>query len=172
MRILGLDPGSRVTGYGIIEQCGGHLCYIDCGTVRACTASFPERLREIFEGVRAVVGRHGPTEVAVEAVFMHRNADSALKLGQARGAAICAALAEARPVYEYAAREVKLALVGKGGADKLQVQYMARLLLGLGKGASLPLDASDALAVAICHAHHRRSALQERAVGAPPGGKT
>lgn len=158
MRILGIDPGSRITGYGVIESRGGRLVFIDCGTVRTASVDFPQRLGQIFHGIGTVVATHDPQEVAVESIFMHRNADSALKLGHARGAAICAVLAHTLPVYEYAARQVKQAVVGRGAADKAQVQFMARRLLSMPANMDAALDASDALAVAICHAHTRATA--------------
>lgn len=116
---------------------------------------FPERLKEIYDGIHRVSREFRPQEMAVEQVFMHRNADSALKLGQARGAAICGGMAAGLPVFEYAPRQVKLALVGKGSAEKSQVEHMVRLLLGVSE--VLPADAADALGVAICHLHHRQT---------------
>ena len=155
LRILGLDPGSRRTGYGVIERRGADWVHVahGCVTVAAAEQSLPERLRIIFESLRDLIAAHGPGEVAVERVFVNRNVDSALKLGQARGAALCA-VPQGLPVYEYAPRAIKLALVGSGAAEKAQVAHMIRTLLGL-QGRIAP-DASDALAVAICHAHSRR----------------
>lgn len=152
-RILGIDPGSRVTGFGLIDADGSATRYVASGCIRTDAAAMPERLRAIFDGVRALVLEHAPQEVAVEKVFMHRNADSALKLGQARAAAICATFAHESAVHEYAARAVKQALVGQGGAEKSQVEHMVRALLRLPGG--LAPDEADALAVAICHAHSR-----------------
>lgn len=126
-----------------------------CGVIRVADSPFPERLGRIFDGVAAVVGQHAPDEMAIEQVFMHKNADSALKLGQARGAAICAALAAGLPVHEYAARQVKQAIVGRGAADKTQVRQMVKYLLRV--TGDFDLDASDALGVAVCHAHHRQT---------------
>ncbi len=150
-RILGIDPGSRYTGYGVIASDGRHSRH--AGSGRICTADrpWPERLGPIFEGVRQVMRQYRPQEVAVEQVFLARNPASALKLGQARGAAICAVLASGVRVFEYAPRAVKQALVGGGGADKAQVQHMVRVILAL--DGELAEDQSDALAVAICHAH-------------------
>jgi crossover junction endodeoxyribonuclease RuvC len=161
-RILGIDPGSRVTGYGILEGNGKpHL--IAAGLIRTETRHFPERLQQIFEGIGRIVEEYRPQEMAVEQVFVHKNVDSALKLGHARGAAICAGVAAGLAVHEYAARQVKLALVGKGNAAKEQVQHMVRFLLGCSQ--SLAMDASDALAVALCHLHHQQTLRKmERAV--------
>ena len=155
LRILGLDPGSRRTGYGVIERRGADWVHVahGCVTVAATAVSLPERLRVIFESLRELIVAHAPEEVAIERVFVNRNVDSALKLGQARGAALCA-VPKGLPVFEYAPRAIKLALVGSGAAEKVQVAHMIRTLLGL-QGRISP-DASDALAVAICHAHSRR----------------
>ncbi|MGH8551135.1 MAG: crossover junction endodeoxyribonuclease RuvC [Methylococcales bacterium] len=150
-RILGIDPGSRITGYGLIDETSSGLRYVASGCIRVSEASFSERLRQIFEGIGAVVQEHRPDQLAIEQVFMHKNADSALKLGQARGAAICAVIAHELPVYEYAARQVKQALVGSGSAEKCQVQHMVRILLGL--QGEIQADAGDALGVALCHIH-------------------
>lgn len=153
VRILGIDPGSRVTGFGLVDSDGRTTRYVASGCIRTQCDDLARRLREIFDGVQALVGQHAPQEVAVERVFVHRNADSALKLGQARAAAMCATFAPGVEIHEYAARAVKQALVGQGGADKSQVQHMVRALLKL----TTPLgpDESDALAVALCHAHSR-----------------
>ena len=152
-RILGIDPGSRVTGYGIIDSEGQTLRCVTHGCIRGEGEDLTGRLRDIFLGVRELVETYGPGEIAVERAFVHKNADSALKLGQARAAAICGAFLKSLPVHEYTPREVKLAVTGKGGADKEQVQHMMRILLGL-KGDLQP-DSADALAVAVCHAHSR-----------------
>lgn len=164
-RILGIDPGSRITGYGIIDSRVDGNIHVASGHVKAGQADFPERLRIIFDGIAAVIEEHDPEEIAIENVFMHRNADSALKLGQARGAALCACLARTLPVNEYSPKEVKLATVGTGRADKIQVQHMVRVLLNLTETPSE--DAADALAVALCHSHVRatRSSI-ERITGA------
>lgn len=157
MRILGIDPGSQRTGVGVIELRGDRVTAVCYGVVRATRGAFPERLRLIFEGVRDVVREHRPLEVAVETVFVAHNAASAIKLGQARGAAICAAIEGGLPVAEYAPRAVKQAVVGRGAADKAQVQHMVRVLLGLDETPAE--DAADALAVALCH-HHTRGTLE------------
>lgn len=153
VRILGIDPGSQATGFGIVDWSGGHAHYVASGAIRTRGDSFPPRLRQIFDGVLELVREYRPAEVAIERVFMHRNADSALKLGQARGAAICAAYSSASHLYEYAPREVKLAIVGQGGAQKEQVQLMVRRLLCL--EGELQSDAADAIGLALCHAYCR-----------------
>ncbi len=151
-RILGIDPGFRTTGLGVIESDGHHSLYIVSGVVKVENLSLSQRLRKIHEAVREVIDEFTPDLVAIEKVFVHKNVDSALKLGQARGAAICAAAAYGIDVCEYSPREIKKAAVGAGGASKEQVQHMVQMILALGEGLSE--DASDALAVAICHAHH------------------
>jgi len=163
VRILGLDPGSRRTGFGVIECCGSELVPLAHGCLNVAAVAPAARLRLIFEGLRALLAEHGPAEVAVERVFVSRNADSALKLGQARGAALCA-IPEGVPVFEYAPRAIKLAVVGSGAAEKFQVAHMIRTLLGLSESPGA--DAADALAVAVCHAHTRR--LHALAQGVAP----
>ena len=153
VRILGLDPGSQATGFGVIDWVEGEARYVASGAIRTAGSEFPPRLRQIFDGVAALMREYAPREVAIERVFLHRNADSALKLGQARGAAISAVVLRDLPVSEYAAREVKLAVVGTGSADKAQIQHMVMAMLGL--AGKIEADAADALAIAICHAHHR-----------------
>jgi len=153
VRILGLDPGSRRTGFGVIECRGSELLAVAHGCLNVASALPAVRLRLIFEGLRALFRQHAPGEVAVERVFVSRNADSALKLGQARGAALCA-VPDGVPVFEYAPRAIKLALVGSGAAQKFQVAHMVRTLLTLRDRPGA--DAADALAVAVCHAHARR----------------
>jgi len=157
MRILGIDPGSRLTGYGIIEDSPRGYKYIASGSIRIKADYFPDRLKQIFDGILEIVDNYHPDQMAIEQVFMHKNADSALKLGQARGAAICAVQIKGLPVFEYAARQVKQAVVGKGAADKVQVQHMVKLLLNV--QGELSLDASDALGIGICHAHYQQTAI-------------
>jgi crossover junction endodeoxyribonuclease RuvC len=160
-RILGIDPGYRVTGYGIIDTDGQQSQHVANGTIATDSkADAARRLEVIFREVAALVEAYNPDELAVEKVFVAKNADSALKLGQARAAAICASFDRGLPVFEYAAREVKQAIVGKGGAAKDQVQHMVRVLLTLGADEKLPMDASDALGIALCHAHTRTVAKQ------------
>jgi len=153
VRILGIDPGSRRTGYGLIECRGPESLHVSSGCIVAEGASLAERLRAIFEGIQTLVAEHRPDEVAIERVFVNRNVDSALKLGQARGSAL-SAVPRGLPVFEYAPRAIKLALVGSGAAEKAQVAHMIRLLLRV--EGKLSADASDALGVAVCHAHTRR----------------
>ena len=155
IRILGLDPGSQTTGFGVIDWVGGSARYVASGAIRTSGEAFPPRLRQIFDGVAELMREYRPSEVAVERVFVHRNADSALKLGQARGAALCAAFASDPAVYEYAPREVKLAVVGQGGAQKEQVKLMVMTLLKL--DGRLGPDAADAVGVALCHAYSRQT---------------
>ncbi len=161
LRILGIDPGSRVTGYGLIEVQGCRHRYIDCGCIRVGGDALAERLGMIFNAVRGLIEEHKPTVMAVESVFVADNAGTALKLGQARGAAICAGASLALPIAEYAPRSVKQAIVGRGAAEKGQVQHMVTALLKLERSPSA--DAADALAIAICHAHHASSAILRRA---------
>lgn len=153
VRVLGIDPGSRATGWGIIDGDGRHSVHVASGVLKLGDGDLGPRLRTIFEGITRLIVEFRPTEIAIERVFMARNADSALKLGQARGAAICAALADGLPLAEYAPREIKLAVVGTGGASKEQVQHMMRIILKL--DAPPQADQADALAVAVCHAHSR-----------------
>jgi crossover junction endodeoxyribonuclease RuvC len=152
MRILGIDPGLRVTGFGIVDKVGQRLTYVTSGCVKTDeTVRLPSRLKTILEGVCRVIEENLPHEVAVEKVFVNVNPQSTLLLGQARGAAICAAVSRALPVAEYTALQVKQAVVGNGHAHKDQVQEMVRRLLDLPGHPGT--DAADALACAICHAH-------------------
>jgi crossover junction endodeoxyribonuclease RuvC len=162
VRILGLDPGSRRTGFGVIECRGSELRPLAHGCLDVAALAPAARLRRLFEGLRALLGEHAPAEVAVERVFVSHNADSALKLGQARGAALCA-IPEGVPVFEYAPRAIKLAVVGSGAAEKFQVAHMVRALLELRERPGA--DAADALAVAVCHAHTRRLAALAQLAG-------
>lgn len=154
-RILGIDPGSRVTGYGVIESDRDRLGFIACGVVKTTSSyPFPSRLNEIFDGINEVIQLHEPTIAAVEEVFVSRNPGSALKLGQARGAAVVAIMQNGLSVNDYSARKIKQAVAGYGQAEKSQVQHMVRILLSLNGAPSA--DAADALAVAICHANTLR----------------
>jgi crossover junction endodeoxyribonuclease RuvC len=155
-RVLGLDPGSLRTGFGLVDCAGGRETHVASGCLRATGTNLALRLRYIHEQVSLLIERYEPDEVAIERVFMHRNADSALKLGQARGAALAAAAARGAAVYEYAPRAIKLAVVGTGAADKAQVAHMVQVMLAIGKPATA--DVSDALAIALCHAQARRTA--------------
>ena len=156
--ILGIDPGSRKTGFGIISYVSGRSEYVTSGVIRVPAVALPERLRVIFDSVSELVELHSPQELSVEQVFMAKNAGSALKLGQARGAAIVACAAKDMPVAEYSARQIKQSVVGTGAADKAQVQHMVKVLLKL--AAEPPEDAADALAAALCHAHTQQSMIK------------
>lgn len=152
MRILGIDPGSRITGYGVIEKEGNRLRHIDNGAIFTCSSDeIPQRLQVIHGQLCRVIEKYRPQAMAVEQIFLSKNALSALKLGHARGAAILAGVNAGLDVHEYTAMQVKSAVAGYGKADKRQVQEMVRVLMTLPEIAQE--DASDALAVAICHAH-------------------
>lgn len=153
-RILGIDPGSRLTGFGVLDCAGDRATYVASGSVNSTDGAFPDRLKMIFRSVSEIVAEYRPDVVAVESVFMHKNAGSALKLGHARSAAICATFELDLDVFEYAPREIKQAIVGTGAATKDQVQHMIKQMLQL-DGDPSP-DAADALAAALCHANHRR----------------
>jgi crossover junction endodeoxyribonuclease RuvC len=158
VRIMGIDPGSQRTGVGIIDiDASGHTRHVfHTAVVLLANPNFPARLKQIFDALRAIIDEHRPDEVAIERVFMARNPDSALKLGQARGAAICAAVNHGLSVAEYSAKEIKQSVVGGGGAEKRQVQHMVGILLNI--ATKLQADAADALAIALTHAHTRTSA--------------
>lgn len=158
VRILGIDPGSQRTGVGIIDvDAAGRITHVHHQPIVLLAAeNFPQRLKVLLGELDALITRFRPQEVAIEKVFMARNPDSALKLGQARGAAMCAAVLRDLPIHEYAAKEIKLAVVGKGGADKVQVQHMMGVLLNL--NGKIQADAADALAVAVTHANVRATA--------------
>ncbi|MFI8582979.1 crossover junction endodeoxyribonuclease RuvC [Ectopseudomonas khazarica] len=155
--ILGIDPGSRITGYGVIRDTGRGCEYVASGCIRTGSGALAERLQIVFRGVSEVIATYGPMTMGIEQVFMARNADSALKLGQARGAAIVAAAEAGLEISEYTATQVKQAVVGTGAADKQQVQMMVMHLLKLVQKPQI--DASDALGIALCHAHHRQSLI-------------
>lgn len=149
--ILGIDPGSRKTGFGIINTQGPRAVYVSSGVIRVPDDSLPQRLKLIFDSVTEIILEYSPDEMAIEHVFMAKSAGSALKLGQARGAAIVAGVNQNLPVSEYEARKIKQSVVGNGAADKIQVQHMVKTLLQL---PSTPQeDAADALATALCHAN-------------------
>ena len=154
-RIIGIDPGSRITGYGVVGSAGGQIQFVSCGIIKT-TANLPfsHRINQIFDGINEVIQLHQPDVAAVEDVFLSTNPRSALKLGQARGAAVVAAMQNNLAVYDYSPRVVKQGVVGYGQASKEQVQHMVRILLGLTSSPSR--DAADALAVAICHANQFR----------------
>ena len=159
VRVLGIDPGSQITGFGVVDIAGNRTTAVEWGSIRT-GGEHSERLRSIFTALSQIVREYRPAEIAIERVFLSRNADSALKLGQARAAAICATFEANVPIYEYSARHIKKAVVGSGGAEKDQVQRMVQMILGLRD--PIAADAADALAAAICHANQRsmHSALQ------------
>lgn len=164
-RVLGIDPGSVVMGYAIIDFERGTLRYVASGCIRLPTGALPKRLHCIYEEVGQLIRQHEPAVAAVEEVFVSQNVASAIKLGHARGAAICAIAAAGLDVHEYAPTRIKQAVVGSGRAEKTQVQHMVKVLLGL--EGKLQSDAADALAVAICHAHSGN--LQGRMVASTRG---
>jgi len=156
--ILGIDPGSRTTGYGLIRFKTGCLEYVASGCIRLKSEQLSERLNVIFQGVTQIIQQYAPDEFAIEEVFMAKNAGSALKLGQARGAAIVAATNSELEVSEYSARKVKQAVVGMGNAEKSQVQHMVKQILKL--EGDPQEDAADALAIALCHAHTKQNLIK------------
>ncbi|BAP54810.1 crossover junction endodeoxyribonuclease RuvC [Thioploca ingrica] len=155
MRILGIDPGSRRTGFGVIEVQQQRLIYLSSGGINLRSTALPSRLQEIYTGITQIIEQYQPTIAAIEQVFIHRNVAAALKLGQARGVAIVAAVQAGLDLYEYAPTQIKQAVVGHGHAEKVQVQHMVKVLLSL---SAIPsADAADALAIAICHVHTSQS---------------
>ena len=159
--ILGIDPGSRITGYGLIRESSQKLQYIDSGCIRTSEGELSQRLLEIFNGICQLMEEYSPDEVAIEEVFMHQNPSSALKLGHARGVAMVACASHRVKVSEYSAREVKQTVVGYGAAEKNQVKHMVVNLLML--TSSPQNDAADALAIAICHSHMRNGLFLKQA---------
>ncbi len=153
VRIIGIDPGSRITGYGVIEAAPGRQRMLAYGRIHADADELPQRLLQIQNGLAQILREHQPQEAAVEQVFVKRNATTAIVLGQARGVALCTMAAAGIGVAEYAATRVKQAVTGSGRAEKPQVQQMVKLLLKLDELP--PTDAADALAVALCHATMR-----------------
>jgi crossover junction endodeoxyribonuclease RuvC len=151
VRILGIDPGLVVTGFGVLDKTGNRLIYVTSGCIRTSQGELAQRLKTILDGLAEVIAAHGPAQVAIEKVFVNANPQSTLLLGQARGTAICSAVLHGLPLAEYTALQVKQAVVGHGKAGKGQVQEMVRRLLRLAGNPSP--DAADALACAICHAH-------------------
>ncbi len=158
--ILGIDPGSRLTGYGVIKQQGRSFQYLGSGCIKAAAQGndLAQRLQIIFAGISELIIQYQPDMFAIEQVFMAKNPDSALKLGQARGAAIVAATNTGLSIWEYSARQIKQSVVGTGAADKTQVQHMVKSILKL--AATPQADAADALAVALCHAHSYDSLIK------------
>ncbi len=169
IRILGIDPGSRITGYGIIEAGGGAQRWLAHGRIRCADGPLAERLLHIFTELNSVIREYAPQEAAVESVFVNRNVASAMILGQARGAAICALAGARLALMEYAPAQVKSAIVGQGRAEKSQVQHMVRALLQLAEAP--PADAADALAVALCHAQLRTALPARSTRSARAGGR-
>ena len=157
-RILGIDPGSRLTGFGVLDFAGDKATYVASGSIASAKGEFADRLKLIFRSVSEIVAEYKPDIVAIESVFVHKNPGSALKLGHARSAAICATFEHDVLVFEYAPREIKQAVVGTGSASKEQIQHMVIAILNL-QGAPSP-DAADALATALCHGN--RNALSSR----------
>lgn len=166
-RILGIDPGSRITGWGVIEVRGSSLCCLGNGHLQLGSTDMAGRLQEIFRGISEVIEELAPQQAAIEKVFVNRNVESALKLGQARGAAICAVGEQGLPLGEYSPTQIKRAIVGSGRADKTQVQHMVKMLMGL--DTDLQADAADALAVAVCHAHTGQTLARMPGVLNSPG---
>jgi len=164
IRVLGIDPGSQRTGFGIVDADGSRLTYVASGVIRTGQGDFAARLCEIFRCVKTVVAQYQPREIAIERVFVNRNPDSALKLGQARGAAICGTADAQAEIFEYATRQIKQAVVGSGNAEKAQVQLMMKSLLKL--DGPMAADAADALATAVCHALRGRVRLSLLRAGA------
>ncbi|MXP67360.1 crossover junction endodeoxyribonuclease RuvC [Pantoea sp. Aalb] len=156
--IIGIDPGSRFTGYGIIDQTENHIKYLSSGFICTRIHDLPSRLKIIYSKISKIIIEFSPNYFAIEQVFMAKNVDSAFKLGQARGAAIVAAVNYNLPVFEYAARQIKQTITGIGNAEKRQMQHMVRILLKL--PCNLQTDATDALAIAITHCHIRQNALR------------
>ena len=150
-RVIGIDPGSRKTGYGIIEITSSGIDYVASGNISVVDQVFPRRLGVIYSEILELIAAYGVHEMSIEEVFVAKNPSSALKLGQARGVAIAAGVAKDLEIFEYAARQVKKTIVGKGNASKSQIQHMVRVLLNL-PGAP-QADAADGLALALCHAH-------------------
>jgi crossover junction endodeoxyribonuclease RuvC len=167
IRVIGIDPGSRITGYGLVDTDGFRHKYVSSGFIQIKADTLGDKLGIIFSEVSRIVSTWQPESMAIEQVFVKRNVDSALKLGQARGAAICAGVQAELPIGEYTPRAIKKAVVGSGAADKQQIQHMIQRLLGLDE---LPQsDEADALAIAICHAHHIKVRSSGMAAGVRRG---
>ncbi|WP_355660175.1 crossover junction endodeoxyribonuclease RuvC [Halomonas salifodinae] len=168
MLILGIDPGSRITGYGVLDVTRPRPVYVASGCIRTRGDDLAQRLAQIYAGISELIGVHRPGELAIEQVFMAKNPDSALKLGQARGTAIVCAANHGLPVSEYGPRQIKQAVTGTGGADKAQVQHMISAVLGL--DGTPQADAADALAIALTHAHARLGLINRGSYGGRRGG--
>jgi crossover junction endodeoxyribonuclease RuvC len=165
LRVLGIDPGTAITGYGVVEERAGELSLVECGVIRTSPeAGLPARLKEIYQAVQGLIARLAPAAVAVEALFFNTNVRTAFAVGQARGVCLLAAAQAHLPVYEYTPLQVKQAVVGYGRAEKQQIQEMVRLMLRL-EDIPRPDDAADAVAIAICHHHMwRMQALTDAAL--------
>ncbi|MES9814099.1 MAG: crossover junction endodeoxyribonuclease RuvC [Candidatus Thiodiazotropha sp.] len=163
LRIIGIDPGSRMTGYGLIDTDGMHSVYLSHGVIKLSGEPLPPRLGEIFATISGLIREHQPDVMAIEQVFVAKNPSSALKLGQARGAAICAAVYCGLSVAEYTPTRIKQAVVGTGRADKAQIQHMVQMILGLRQKPQA--DAADALAVALSHAHIHTTLMRQSGRG-------
>lgn len=163
MLILGIDPGSRLTGYGVVDVSSSQPVYVASGCIRIQPGELPQKLAQIYAGISEIIAVHRPAEFAIEQVFMAKNADSALKLGQARGTAIVCAANHGLPVSEYGPRQIKQAVTGTGAADKHQVQHMVTAILGL--SGTPQADAADALAIALTHAHARQGLVHSGSFG-------
>ncbi|MEW7987975.1 MAG: crossover junction endodeoxyribonuclease RuvC [Candidatus Thiodiazotropha endolucinida] len=163
LRIIGIDPGSRMTGYGLIDTDGMHSVYLSHGVIKLSGEPLPPRLGEIFAVISGLIQEHRPDVMAIEQVFVAKNPSSALKLGQARGAAICAAVYCGLSVAEYTPTRIKQAVVGTGRADKAQIQHMVQMILGLRQKPQA--DAADALAVALSHAHTHTTLMRQSGRG-------
>ncbi|SDJ29386.1 crossover junction endodeoxyribonuclease RuvC [Billgrantia gudaonensis] len=163
MLILGIDPGSRITGYGVLDVATATPRYVASGCIRIQADDLAQKLAQVYAGISELIAVHRPAEFAIEQVFMARNADSALKLGQARGTAIVCAANHGLPVSEYGPRQIKQAVAGTGNADKSQVQHMVTAILGL--DGTPQADAADALAIALTHAHARRGLITAGSYG-------
>lgn len=160
MIIMGVDPGTAITGYGVIEQLGNRFRLLEYGAVRSTTNSaVPERLQSIFDGINQIIDMHKPDHLAIEELFFNKNTKTALAVGQARGVIILAACLKKLPVFEYTPLQVKQAVVGYGRAEKQQVQFMVKAILNLTE-IPKPDDAADALAIGICHGHSYHSVLR------------
>jgi crossover junction endodeoxyribonuclease RuvC len=168
-RILGIDPGSRITGYGVVDMVSGRARHVASGSLKLPEVEIPERLLALFDLLSTVIEAHRPEEVAIEKIFFHKNAASALVLGQARGVALLVAARLILPIHEYSPTTIKQAVVGRGHADKAQVQHMVRLLLSLPENPAP--DAADALAVALCHGHTRATVARIPGVSGTRAGR-
>ncbi len=166
MKVIGIDPGSVRTGWGVVDEAGSRLSIVDCGVIEAEGGTFAERIANIFGELRDIVGYYRPEEAGIEQAFTAKNAATALKLGQARGVAVAACAANGVPVFDYEPRLVKKTIVGTGTAEKQQVAYMISRILGMDTAGMLS-DATDALGVAVCHLSMRRMRLLELETSKP-----